>query len=66
MVSRSSHTSHEYFLLVVRVTKVSFAIESLSLTKNVGNATFEDNFHTSKILVNFLFFNMAILLQIKL
>ena len=28
MVSHSSHTNHEFLVLVIRVTNVSFAIES--------------------------------------
>ena len=28
MVSRSSHTNHEFLILLIRVSKVSFAIES--------------------------------------
>ena len=57
MVSRSSQTNHEFLILVIQVTNVSYAIESF--------VTFQ-NFLVSKILVSFSFFNMANLLQIKL
>ena len=67
MVSHSSHTNHEFLNLVIRATNVSFAIESCHLRKRLDNdVTYEENFHTSKILVSFLFFNMANLLQLKL
>ena len=57
MVSHSSHTNHEFLMLVIQVTNVSSAIESF--------VTFQ-NFPISKILVSLLFFNMANLLEIKL
>ena len=57
MMSHSSHTNHEFLILVIQFTNVSSAIESF--------VTFW-NFPVSKILVSFLFFNMANLLQIKL
>ena len=60
MVSHSSHTNHEFLILVIQVTNVSSAIESF--------VTFE-NFLISKILVfYFLIFKffLANLLQIKL
>ena len=57
MVSHSSHTNHEFLILVIQVTNVSSAIESF--------VTFQ-NFPISKILVSLLFFNMANLLEIKL
>ena len=57
MVSHSSHTDHEFLILVTQVINVTFAIESF--------VTFQQ-FPVSKILVSFLFFNMANLLQIKL
>ena len=57
MVSRSSHTNHEFLILVVQITNVSSAIDSF--------VTFW-NFPLSKILESFLFFNMASLSQIKL
>ena len=57
MVSHSSHTKHEFLILVKQVTNVSSALESY---------VFFQNFPISKILVSFLFFNMANLLQIKL
>ena len=33
MVSHSSHTNHDFFILVIGVANVSFAIESFALTK---------------------------------
>ena len=33
MVSHSSHTNHEFLTLVIRVTNVSFAIESFATYK---------------------------------
>ena len=68
MVSHSCHTNHEYLTLVIRVTNFSFAIESfVNYEKRVDNdVTYEENFPTSKILVSFVFFDMANLLQIKL
>ena len=66
MVFHSSHTNHEFLILVIRVTNVSFAIESFVTYEKVNNVTYEENFPTSKILVSSLFFNMANLLQINL
>ena len=57
MASHSRHTKHEFLILVIQVTNVSSIIESF--------VTF-CNFPISKILVSFLFFNLAYLLQIKL
>ena len=54
-------------MLVIRVTNVSFVIESfITYEKVIYNVIYEENFPTSKILVSFIFFNMANLLQIKL
>ena len=65
MVAHSSHTNHEFLILVIRVTNSSRKF--CHLRKSVDNdVTYEENFPTSKILVSFLFFNMANLLQIKL
>ena len=50
MVPHSSHTNHEFLILVIRVTYVNFTIES-----------FEENCATYKILVG-----LANLLQIML
>ena len=47
MVSHSSHTNHEFLILVIRVTNVSFAIQRFVTYKK---------FSTSKILVGFFFF----------
>ena len=67
MVSHSSHTSHEILTLVIRVTNVSFERKFCHLRKRVDNdLTFEENFPSFKILVSFIFFNMANLLKIKL
>ena len=68
MVSHSSHTNHEFLTLVIRVTNVSFAIESFVTYEKglVMMFPYEENFPTSKIIVSFLFFNMANLLQIML
>ena len=57
MVSHSSHTNHEFIILVIQVNNFSSAIESF--------VTFY-NCRLSKILVSFSFFNMANLFQIKL
>ena len=54
MLSHSSHTNHEFLILVIQGTNVSSAIESFVTFKNFP------------ILVSFLFFNMADLSQIKL
>ena len=51
MVSQSSHTNHEFLILVTRVTNVNFARESCHLPKRVDNVIYEENFPTSKILV---------------
>ena len=62
MVSHSSHTNHEFLILVIQITNVSFAIDSF-----VDNdVAYKEKFPTSKILVVFFFFNMTNLLQIKL
>ena len=62
MVSHSPHTNHEFLILVIPVTNVTFTIR-----KRVDNdVTYEENFPTPKIFVSFLVFNMANLLQIKL
>ena len=74
MVPHSSHTNHEFLILVIWVTNVSFAIEV--------SVTYEKELlimlHTKKtflllkffifriFFVSFLFFNMANLLQTKL
>ena len=57
MISCSSHTNHEFLILFIQVTNVSSVIESFVIFWN---------FPIAKILVSFLFFNMANLLQIKL
>ena len=55
MVSHSFHTSHELLILMIRVTDVSFAIESfVTYDKRVDNVRFKENFPTSKTLVIFL------------
>ena len=51
MVSHSSHTNHEFLILVIQVAHVSFAIESfVTYKKSVDNdVTYEEDFHTFKI-----------------
>ena len=55
MVSHSSHTNHEFLMLVVQFTNVSFAIENFVIYEKA-----------LIILVSFLFFNMVNLLKINL
>ena len=56
MLSHSSHINHEFLILVRHVTNVSSAIESFAIFSI---------FSTSKILVSFIIFNMANLLQVR-
>ena len=55
MVSHSSHTNHEFLILVIRVAHVSFAIESfVTYKKSVDNdVTYEEDLPTFKISVRF-------------
>ena len=64
MVSHSSHTNHVFLILVIRVTNVSFAIESFVSNEIVLIIML----HMKKIfLVTFLFFNtMNLLIYYKL
>ena len=64
MVSHSSHTNHEFLILVIRVTNVSFAIKSFVSYEKGLIMLHEEDFPTSKILVIFLFFCMTNLLQV--
>ena len=67
MVSHSSHTNHEFLILVIPVTNVSLTIESfVTYEKVLIMMLHKENFPTSKIVVVFFFFfNMMNLLQIK-
>ena len=67
MVSHSSHTNHEFLILVIPVTNVSLTIESfVTYEKVLIMMLHKENFPTSKIvIVFFFFFNMTNLLQIK-
>ena len=58
MVFLSSHINHEFLILVMQVTNVSFAIKHFfHLRKSVdNNVTYEEYFHTPKILVSFFTF----------
>ena len=51
MDSHSSHTSHEFLILVIRVTNVSFRDRKFChLRKSAdNNVTYEENFPTPKI-----------------
>ena len=62
MVSNSSHTNHYFLTLVIRVTSVSFAIESFATYEKVLLMML----HMKRIFLPFSFFNMRNLLQIKL
>ena len=68
MVSHSSHTNHEILTLVTQVTNLSFAIESFVTYEKrlIMMLHMKRIFPSSKILVSFIFFNMANLLQIDL
>ena len=65
MVSHGSHTNHEFLILVIRVPNVSLAVESFVTCEKVLIMMLR-NLPTFKMLVSFLFFSMADLLQIKL
>ena len=66
MVSHSSHTNHEFLILVIPVTNVSLTIESfVTYEKVLIMMLHKENFPTSKIVIVFFFFNMTNLLQIK-
>ena len=43
MVSHSSHTNHEFLILVIRVTNVTFAMFG-HLRKSADNVTYKENF----------------------
>ena len=68
MLSHSSHTNHEFLILVIRVINVGFCHSKFChLQKRVDNdVTYKRELSTSKILGSFLFFKMANLSQIKL
>ena len=68
MVSHSSHTNHEILTLVTQVTNLSFAIESFVTYEKrlIMMLHTKRIFPSSKILVSFIYFNMANLLQIDL
>ena len=65
MVSHGSHTNHEFLMLAIWVPNVSFAVESFATCEKVLIMMLR-NLPNFKILVSFLFFSMADLLQIKL
>ena len=66
IMPQSSHINHKFLILVIRVTNVSFAMKSFSQKVVGSDVSHEENSPTSKILVSFLFFNIANLLQITL
>ena len=43
MVSHSSHTNHEFLILVIRVTNVTFAMFG-HLRKSADNVTYKESF----------------------
>ena len=51
MLSHSSHTNHEFLILVIRVINVRFAIESFITSGKalIMMSHMEENFPTSKI-----------------
>ena len=63
MVSYSSHTNYEFY--VMNISYTSYQCYKKVLQKSVDNVTYEESFPTSN-LVNFSFFNMVKLLQFKL
>ena len=62
MVSHSSHINHEFLILVIRVTIVSFAIENFVTYEKVLIMML--HMKRTFLLLKVLFFNMANLLQV--
>ena len=65
MVSHSSHTRHGFLILVIRVTNIRISIETfVTYEKGLIMLHMKRIFQFFTILVIFLFFNIAHLLQV--